>query len=279
MRFDAYAASVRDVEFPRVVDTLAASLGAMPYAGKPMRRYGQVVRLDKDGTLAGWVGWDTANGMVFLEGKGQHTPAWVKSTRAHFPHHTVARADVCEDYNDPQAFGQLIGTIKKAKGPKVWSGFVALPDDESEGRTWAAGKRGNGSPAYIRVYEAGKHPDRVHLAMPDLVRFEAEFHPHYAADKAKAATLQPIEFFGLSAWTQRVGEAVTQCPIERFEAPIRQFTHDKTTLYLARTFARFWETSMADGIDWYATVREILAEDARVAEEWQKANQRRGRAH
>lgn len=279
MRFDAYAGSIRDLEFPYVVDTLTSSVGGRAIQGKPMRRCSQVVQVEKAGKSVGWIGWDQANSLVYVEGKGDHTPAWAKGIRVHFPHHTVARADVCQDYNDPTAFDRLRSIITTAKGPKVKGGFVALPDDAEDGKTWAAGKRGNGSPCYIRVYEAGKHPDRVHLAMPDLVRFEAEFHPHYAADKAKAATLQPIEFFGLSAWTQRVGEAVTTCPIERFEAPIRQFSHEKTTLYLARTFKRFWETQQEDGIDWYATCRQIWEEDDRVKQSWQDSKQSRPTSH
>lgn len=279
MRFDAYAASIRDLEFPSVVDTLAASLRAIPNQGKPLRRYGEVVRLDKGGQMVGWVGWDQGNGMVFVEGKGEHSPAWVKAIRTHFPHHTVARADVCEDYNDPRAFTQLQRLVKRAKGDKVWSGYVALPDDASEGRTWAAGKRGNGSPAYVRIYEAGKHPDRVHLAMPDLVRFEAEFHPRYSQDKRRAAQLAPLEFFGLSGWTQRVGEALTGCPIERFEAPIREYTEEKTTLYIARTFRRHLEVMLSDGIDLGATFRDIWAEDDRIAEQWRNIQAQRGRAH
>lgn len=279
MRFDAYAGTIRDVEFPYVVDTLASSLQAVAHEGKPMRRYGEVIHLDKGGKSVGWIGWDKGNGAVFVEGKGDYTPSWAKAIRTHFPHHGVSRADVCEDYNDPQAFHKLQDVIRLHKGPRVPGGYVALPDDPSEGRTWAAGTRGKGSPAYIRVYEAGKHPDRVHLAMPDLVRFEAEFHPHYAADKVRAATLKPLEFFGLSAWTQRVGEAVSNCPIERFEAPIRSYTNDKTTLYLARTFRRFFETQIEDGIDWYATCREVWQEDDRIEQEWSNAKAQRGRTH
>jgi hypothetical protein len=100
-------------------------------------------------------------------------------------------------------------------------------------------------------------------AKPDWVRLEGEFRPHTALHKVAAARLSPMEFWGLTAWSKRVGEAVTQCQIERLEEMERKYSHDKTTLYLARTFRRFWEEQLADGVDVIRTFQDIWHQDDR----------------
>jgi hypothetical protein len=141
----------------------------------------------------------------------------------------------------------------------VKGGYVALPDDEQDGRTWAAGVRGG--VGYIRVYEAGKHPDRVHLNRPHWTRIEGEIRPHYARDKVAAAKMQPLQVWGLTSWTHRVGEALTQCEIERFEPEVRRYSHDKTTRYIANTFRRHLAEMMADGLDVGRTFQQVWDEE------------------
>jgi hypothetical protein len=261
MRFDAYSASIRDVDFKQVYGTLSDQMGGILTKGPALRRFGSTVQIDVEGHTAGWVGFDGGNGLVYLEGKGQTTPQWAQAIRDLWPDHGCPRADVCTDYNEPGAFDALMGLVRDVKGPRVWGGFVALPDDPTEGKTWAAGKRG--APAYLRLYEKGKQPDHLMDGKPDWVRLEGEFRPHTALHKVAAARLSPMEFWGLTAWSKRVGEAVTQCQIERLEEIERKYSHDKTTLYLARTFRRFWEEQLADGVDVIRTFQDIWREDDR----------------
>ena len=128
-----------------------------------------------------------------------------------------------------------------------------------DGRTWAAGTRGG--VGYLRVYEAGKHPDRVHLRRPNWARAELEARPHYARDKLAAASMSPLDVWGLCRWTHQVGQRLSGCEINRFEPQARQYSHDKTTLYIARTFRRHLEEMSRNGEDLMRTCRDIWDAD------------------
>jgi hypothetical protein len=259
MRFDAYAATIRDSEFGYVAEAIASSIGGIVSKGKPMRRYATTLSIDSGPRMAAWVGFDQASGAVFVEGKGDTSPALAQSIRVHFPGHSVARADVCEDYDEEGAFERIQSIVRAHKGAKVKGGYVALPDDVQDGRTWAAGVRGG--VAYFRNYEAGKHPDRLHLNRPNWARAEGEFRPHYARDKLAAARMAPVEFWGLTAWSHRVGEALTQVPINRFEPEIRKYSYDKTTRYIANTFRRHFQDMLANGEDIARTLQGVWQEE------------------
>jgi hypothetical protein len=207
------------------------------------------------GRQVAWLGFDRGNGSVYFEGKGETSPDLVKAVRCHFPSHGVARADVCEDYDEPGAFDRLIKVVRKHKGPKVDAAYVRLPDDPEKGRTWSAGVRGG--VGMVRVYEAGKMRERLHYGRPNWARLELEARPHYARDKRLAATASPLEFWGFATWTLRVGQVITQVPIPRFEPEAHDTSHDKRTLYLARTFRRHWEEMLSDLGDWECIGREI----------------------
>jgi hypothetical protein len=258
MRFDAYAATIRDQKIDYVAHSLAECLEGIVARGKPMPRYGEVLNIDVGSRMAAWVGVNSDSGNIYVEGKGETTPGLAESLRVNFPDHTAPRIDVCEDFNEPGAFDALIRIVRGAKGPRVKGGYVALPDDVEDGKTWAAGVRGG--VGFIRCYEAGKHPDRVHLCKPDWARLELECRPHYARDKAAAARMSPLEVWGMSSWTRAVGEAVTHVEIPRFQAEIRQYSHDKTTRYIANTFRRHFEEMLANGEHIERTLRSVWEE-------------------
>jgi hypothetical protein len=259
VRFDGYGATIRDVQPRRVIECLADSMGGQPLAGPHMRRYGPTTKIDVGPRMAAWIGVDLAAGSVYVEAKGETTPAAVEALRSAFPGHSAPRIDVAEDYDAPGAFERLQALVRARKGVKVKAGYVALPDDQADGRTWAAGARGG--VGYVRVYEAGKHPDRVHLARPDWSRIELEARPHYSRDKLAAARMAPLEVWGLSAWTHSVGEALTSCEIERFEPAVRRYNFDKTTAYIARTFRRHLSEMLANGEDLTRTFQAVWDED------------------
>ncbi len=255
MRFDAYAGNVRGVAINDVVEALSWSLKGVICKGPRLRRYGETRAIDAGGRTAVWFGLDDTNGCVYFEGKGETTPTLAKGVRLHFPLHTVSRADVCEDYNAAGAFVELQALVRAHKGRRVKAGYVALPDDPEDGSTWSAGVRGG--VAMIRVYEKGKHPNMLALAMPNLARVELEARPHYARDKIAAGTMAPLDFWGLAGWTHRVGEALAQVEIPRYELAERLQSFDRTTAYLARTFRRHWHEMLAEGRDWRAVGSEL----------------------
>lgn len=259
MKFDAYCASIQGQTLPQIAEVLASRTGGHVQSGKPMRRYSSNLRIEACGRMVAWAGLDPASGAIYVEGKGETAPLLASSIREAFPDHACPRADVCEDYDEPGVFERLQALVRANKGPRVAGGYIALPDDKTDGRTWTAGARGG--VGYIRVYEAGKHPDRVHLGRPDWSRLELECRPHYARDKKAAATMSPVEFWGLSAWTHRVGEVITQTALERFEPEIRRYSHDKTTRYIANTFRRHLVEMIANGEDVTRTFQAVWQEE------------------
>lgn len=262
MRFDGYGATLREAAPRQVMECLADAFGCQPGKGPTVRRYGLTTGFQTGDRLAAWVGIDRASGATYVEAKGETTPVAVAALRRDFPTHSAARLDVCEDYDEAGSFERLQRLVRARKGPRVKGGYVALPDDAKDGRTWVAGVRGGVS--YIRVYEAGKHPDRVHLARPNWSRIELEARPHYARDKVAAAAMTPLQVWGLSAWTHSVGEALTECQIARFEPEVRRYSFDKTTAYIARTFRRHIEEMRANGEDFYRTCMAVWEEDDAV---------------
>ena len=259
MRFDAYAASIRDQDLGYVAHCLADNLGGIICKSRQMRRYGEVWDIDMGPRNAAWIGRDQTSGLLYVEGKGESSPQLARTIRVHFPDHTVPRFDVCEDYDEPGAFDALQATVRSHKGPKVKAGYVALPDDIADGKTWSCGVRGGVS--YLRIYEKGKQPEYVSEGRPDWARFELECRPHYARDKAAAARMSPVEAFGFSAWSQRVGEAVLQVPIPRFTPEIRAYSYDKTTRYIAKTFRRHFEEMISNGEDVTRTLQGVWEEE------------------
>jgi hypothetical protein len=265
MRFDAYAGNVRGHSLDDVAALLASSVSGTINHGRGVRRYGETLRIETPGHLAGWCASDQVNDCIYFECKGETSPEVAIGLRAQMPGHTVSRLDVCEDYDQRGAFEALQALVRGHKGPRVQAGYVALPDEDERGRTWAAGVRGG--VAMVRVYEAGKMKERAHVGRPHWTRAELECRPHYAKDKAIAANLSPVEVWGLSGWTSRVGHALMGVEVPRYLPPARQSTHDSTTLYIARKFRRHLEVMLGDFGSWECVGREVAgiwAEDDAV---------------
>lgn len=258
MKFDAYGASFKGQDPGHICHVVAAAVKGIETKFKPVRRYAVTRAIECDTGTAAWVGIDPSSGSVYMEAKGASTPIVVQAIRAHFPDHTAPRLDVCEDYDEPGAFDALQRVVRAYKGIRTKAGYVALPDDEKDGKTWSAGTRGG--VGYVRIYEKGKQPENLLMDRPNWARAEGEFRPHYAKDKAAAATMSPLECWGLTAWTQKVGEALTQTEIPRLLADTRRYSFDKTTRYIANTFRRHLEEMLANGEDISRTFQAVWEE-------------------
>lgn len=265
MKFDGYGATIRPADpgklaalSRRVVRQLCDDLGGIDGPGPTMRRYGPTVAVTVGDRMAAWVG-SSQDGLLYVEGKGATSPRLVEAIRVHHPGHSVPRVDVAEDYAGEGLFERLQALVRANKGVKTKGGYVALPDDADEGKTWCAGVRGG--VGYVRVYEPGKMKERAGQFARDAVRVEGEFRPHYARDKLAVAAMSPAQVWGLASWTHRVGQALTQCDLPRYEPQIRKYTHDKTTRYIALTFRRHWEEMLANGEDIVRTLHAVWQEE------------------
>lgn len=264
MRFDAYCSTIHkpDLSMVKFAHMLADTSGGIVCKGPQVKRYGDTLSIELGPRMAAWVGYNREQEYLFMEAKGETSPLFASTVREHFPIHSVPRADVCEDIDEEGAFDAIQATVREHMGPRVKGGYVALPDNPADGKTWSAGVRGG--VAYFRLYEKGKQPEHIADNRPFWVRPELEVRPHYARDKLAAATMEPQEMWGFAAWSQRVGEALTGLSINRFEPQVRQYSFDKTTRYIALTFRRHFEEMMNDGLHIGRTLQAVWEEEDRL---------------
>jgi len=240
----------------QLAEVVAFGCKARVERGKGRRRYSDVFEV-RDGNLGvGWCGTDGTLGAAYFEFKGTATPQAVSTIRKHWPapEHTVSRLDACEDYDQEGACDRLVALVDSLADPRVHADVIA-PRNGNRGRTFYWGTRQ--SQAMVRVYEAGLMKDRLHFGKPHWARAEAEMHPHKSVLKVAAAALSPVETWGLAGWTQRVGEQLCQVEVPRFAVPQDPPRFDKTTLYLARSYRRHWETMLEDFGDFECIGREF----------------------
>lgn len=258
MKFDAYAGNVWSGPVCcEVAEVIAIAAHARVERGKPRGRYNDVFEVKDGPDMIGWIGRDAMIDTAYFEFKGATTPTTAAAIRKHWPSsHTVSRADACEDLDHVDAFDTVTELFDRAKDPRVQSLIIA-PRDGDRGRTiyWGSGQ----SRARVRLYEAGKMKERLHHCRPDWVRPEGQFRPGKAAEKLLAASLTPLEFWGLTAWTQRAAQALCQVDVPRYLPPSQPVEFDKTTLYLARAFRRHFLQMREDFGDWECVGREIEA--------------------
>ncbi len=258
MKLDAYAGNVYGGASPEEVATMAAwGTGCRVDRGKPMRRYHDVYQVLDGADMVGWVGRDHVLDSAYFELKGQSTPGTAAAIRKHWPEsHGVSRADPAEDYDEPGAYEQLRSLVDGACDPRVKSWHVE-PRQAMDGRTtyWGSPQ----SRVLVRVYEAGKHPDRVKFGRPNWVRAELQYRPGKAAEKRLAAYMTPLDMWGAAAWSKRAAEALCQVEVPRFAPQSQPAEFDRTTLYLARSYRKHWEQMLADMGDWECVGRELAA--------------------
>lgn len=260
MRLDAYAGNVSGGVSPeQVAELISFGVKGRVSRGKPRGRYADVFEVGKlpaDGSA--WVGRDRHLDTAYFEVKGATTPPAVETIRRHFSgSHTVSRLDSCEDYTAPGAYAQLVRAVDSACDPRVKSHAWQPRGEgsETEGATtyWGSSQ----SRVMVRVYEAGKMRDRLHLGKPDWARAEAQVRPGKAAEKALAASVSALDAWGFARWSQRAAETLAQVEVQRF-APLSDApTYDGTTLYLARAFRRHLHEMLADFGAWDCIGREF----------------------
>lgn len=144
---------------------------------------------------------------VHVLGSGAAAPHVASVLREHYPAHTVSRADVALDFDEPGAFERVWRTVhgvatEPRRGGRAGATSTSLAGDwldGRDGRTFYAG--GVQSALRVRVYEKGheqtaKHPDQGPFSL-DWTRVEWMVRPRSNA-KRRAATATVEE---IAAWT------------------------------------------------------------------------------
>lgn len=255
MRFDAYAGNVSGSTPEEVATMVAWGVAGRVERVRPRGRYHDVFEVKDGAEPIGWVGHDHQLDTAYFEFKGQRTPDSSAAIRKHWSmKHTVSRLDSCEDYDEADCYGRLLGILDRARDPRVKSKAI-VPRTGDDGITtyW-------GSPTsrvMVRLYEAGKMKERLHYRRPNWVRVEAQVRPGKALEKCAAAQITPLEAWGFAGWTHRAAQALTSVEVPRFAPPSELPQFDRTTIYLARAFRRHFETMLEDLGDFECIGREI----------------------
>lgn len=225
-RFDWYQGTVR----AEVGDLMAClkDLGVSPVwesLRKAPHGYAFGSKLaDASGPLA-QVWWGGTHAHPHAVITGESAQAGAELLRAELPDHSVARADVCEDYADPGAFDRLQGLavgVARDKGVKVGTAGDHLLT--LKGRTCYLGAPS--SHTRLRLYDKAEelrqqfaqNPVKLAQVPQELARLEVQVRPQTPEAKRRAALVEPMVLMGSAAWTRELMRQVAGLELEPFIA-------------------------------------------------------------
>lgn len=232
-------------------DWYQATITALPGPYEPMRVLSAVV-----GSGAQWKacpsynGWSQAKELVGLEVGtlvvlfGGRDDIHIQATssaadlvvpliRANWPIHTVSRADVAYDVDEPGSFERLHKAVHSIarngegrRGPKVSTSLMGDWLDLVNGRTFYAGTKS--SRVQVRVYEKGheqlgKDPDCG--ASKDWTRVEWELRPA-SKQKGWLAGASKEQALGLSAFGAAVADGILDLEVDAVGGSFRFASQD-----------------------------------------------------
>lgn len=207
--FDWYRATV-PASVPMLTDAVMRIAGRYPrlVEGKGRFNYLRSTSIeDMDGRVA-TILHGGPNGHPNVEASGDRAPVLAAMLRAG-GEHRVTRCDVAVDLYGDTLFSELrqLG-IGIAREHGIDTRDVKSPTSDAAGKTFYLGSRK--STVFARIYEKGKKDGKAYRDWPQevldpWVRIELEVKPQKDM-KAKAASIQPHEFWGISAWTSHLAE-------------------------------------------------------------------------
>jgi len=164
--------------------------------------------------------------------------------RESIPDHTVSRADVAYDVDEPGAFDRLYKRVHElareggsAGGRKVSTETAGDWLDLERGRTFYAG--GRTSRLRVRVYEKGheqRSRDEFCGASLDWVRVEWQLRPD-SGQSGWLARATPLDALGLTPFGSRVAAAVIAQDVEPVGASLR-FASQDPGFWMAKQYRR-----------------------------------------
>lgn len=252
MQCDYYAATINDSK-NNVLGALEASLGGNVLPMKSgMHNYAEGYKIIASEEVVATVfagGNNGANPHAFsssdkaIQFRDVCRIEWADS-------HKVTRIDVCEDYQSPTLFDDMVLKLKEVatrKRVRVDTQGDWLSETNPFGRTMYLGS--TKSPVRFRMYEKGKkHANELYtsrgLVTPeefptDWVRMEAQVRPQNAQrDVAAKSTLEDI--WGFSKWLNEVGVLVHGVEMPRVNASVADRSSDEDKfMVLAKQYGRF----------------------------------------
>lgn len=200
-----------------------------------------------------------------VEASGNRAPALADMLRAAGPHR-VTRCDVAIDLYGDGLFDQLSDLASAIAGEyRLGLRRISNPIDRTAGDTVYIGSRK--SVVFARIYEKGK-ADRAAYSVDEAealagwVRCELEVKPEKEM-KARAATVQPDEFWGISAWTAHLAkEALNMSPDPLPFHPRRLASDERAYRFSVQQYRAVYQRLCADrfGGDRQAFMRQLEAD-------------------
>jgi hypothetical protein len=221
--FDWYQATV-----PKPVDDVLEALAGLSHGlqisharGHHGYAHAALLGNEREGTVATvWHGGSHEYPHAVVTGEWAQPGA--ELIRAAFPVHMVSRMDVREDFGGEGTYDRLQGELLSVA--RVNRLQVSCAGDHlltREGRTVYLGSPK--SAFRLRMYDKAAEL-RARLARPSdaallgypahLTRLEAQLRMQRPAAKLAAATMEPVQALGCSAWMRQVWKAVAQLDLE-----------------------------------------------------------------
>jgi len=204
-RFDWYTASI-DAPADHVIGSLESAFDLSEVRpSTPKNGYERAYNVVRGDTVLARIqfGGDSVGTRVWASASGDRAEAFAGVVREHFKDHSLLRADVAVDYDEPCAWDSLSGlAIQTADAFKLKVRHVGDFHREQDGRTLYIGSRS--SAAMERLYEKGKQLGQS----PDWVRLELEFKPQNARAKQVYAQATPEQMYMATKWTRHIWEVL-----------------------------------------------------------------------
>lgn len=219
--FDYYQGSVNatpDSVIPAFVERFDFSAVDSAKATNGYERACLIHRGDNKLVTIQWGG--NTGDMTQIKGTGQNAAQVAEIIRELYPHHRLQRADVAEDYSEPDIFKTLTDhAIYLAEHYKLkldQRGDWVRGDPMGKGRTLYVGSRQ--SPAFLRLYEKGKEKavrSGSECADPDHSRAEIEIKPQNKQQGFALSRLEPRDYWRVTPFLNEYSKILFTTDMER----------------------------------------------------------------
>lgn len=273
MHFDWYAASLPERSAETALGVLHACLGGVIIENKKgMNGYTKSWNImGPEGVRCTFLA-EGINAYPHAFASGDRTEAFVEVVRSHWPeNHGVSRMDSAQDFDEAGCWDKFVVTClavaKRLNLDTECRGDWVGHQPGVKGRTLYIGSKK--SSCLVRVYEKGKQMRGLNPAIAlkyseNWIRLEAQIRPD-KHNRAKAATVSPLEAWGFSTTTREILAACTDQNVPKIESRGHNRSNlEKTLDYLAHHFTKTFTLSCVEAGGAESFGRQFMARVARV---------------
>lgn len=222
---------------------------------KPLNGYEQAASVSRGPVTLARVQWGGNTGhRVQVKSTGAYAGPLAEFCRGEWGQdHVVQRADVAEDFDEPEGFQILTSTaLVLADQYRLKTNYQG-DWHRGEARTLYVGSRQ--SPVMLRIYEKGHQlrQEGEWKASLDRVRVEYEFKPKRERARRLFAHIEPEEMIGASTWTRELAACIHHLdlePITGMGTVRRASDRDRALAYMVKQYASVMESLREEHGSW-----------------------------